>query len=179
MKLLTFDLSSQVGWTYGDHDDPRFFFGTKRLPKTGEDIGAFAWALDVWLTEVFERRQDLVVFESPILPSLTSLPTLRKLYGLAWHVEFACKVHGVMCEEADIGPVTKYMTGRGQWGKGLRKGKMIEAAERYGYAVKTDDEADAIGVRLWTIAEKWPDVSRRMGHDMGALGASDRSRKTG
>lgn len=173
MILLTLDLSSRVGWTLGPASDPRFSFGTFVLPKTGEDIGAFAAAYNGWLNGwLGPMGVNFTVFESPILPKMTMLATLRKLYGLAWHTEFACARRGILCEEAPLGPVTQFMTGRMVWSKGQRKSKMVEAAKLYGYDVKTDDEADAIGVRLWTISKKWPDLMRNFGIDLGALGAA-------
>lgn len=167
MILMTLDLATSLGWSRGDIADPHFQFGTHRLPSTGEDIGRFAVVFDSWLHDAAEGV-DQVVFESPILPKQTSLVTVRKLSGLAWHVEFFCKVNGLRCEEVSYSSVKKFVAGHGF----AKKPEMIAAVRRYGYDVQTDDEADAVGARLYTVAMQRPDLMGALRLDMGQLGTA-------
>jgi hypothetical protein len=166
VNLLTLDLATRVGWTFGLVSDPRFKFGNHLLPSTGEDIGAFIKAFDDWLQQ-YAERVDYIVFEQPILPRETRIETLRKLYGLTAHVEFWAKAYEVKCREAPIGKIKMFMANSGNASKDM----MVAAAKRHGYDVANDDEADAVGVRLYTISSEYPDLMKLFRLDLGPLGA--------
>lgn len=161
--VLTLDLASRLGWTCGAPDgEPRY--GTKVLPATGEDIGRFAEAYNTWLLDMITLENPvLVVFEAPILAGQTTLATARKLTGLAWHTEFVCRLREVRCKEAHLQSVKKFFAGSGR----ADKQAMIEAARRHGWAPKTSDEADALGLWAYTIHEEWPRHAGRF--QMGGL----------
>ncbi len=166
-SLLTLDLSSNVGWTLGNVEDRGFAFGSHQLPKTGEDIGAFAEAYDPWLSRMIQGV-DHVVFEAPILPPQTSLQTLRKLHGLCWHTEYVAKICDIKCGEANVMQIRAYL-GRGF----MKKDEVLAAVKRYGFDAGTDhDAADAIAVRLFTLEREYPHVARKMNLDLGQLGAT-------
>jgi Holliday junction resolvasome RuvABC endonuclease subunit len=110
----------------------------------------------------------MAVFESPILPAKTSIDTLRKLYGIAAHVEYVCEGYQIGCEEMNLMTIKKFMTGHGF----AKKHDMVNAARLMGYDVKTDDEADAIGCRLAYIAMKFPKLMRGFNTDLGPLGVA-------
>lgn len=165
--LLTLDLSSQVGWTLGLPANRNFLFDTYVLPKTGADLGRFAKEFDLFLRGMIQENQvQTCCFESPILPVETQLIILRKLYGLAWHVEYICKELQVECFEANLTSVKKFVTGNGR----AKKQEMLDAIQRYGYEAKTFDEADAIGVRLYTLAQRFPELGAEFKLDLGLLG---------
>jgi crossover junction endodeoxyribonuclease RuvC len=111
---------------------------------------------------------NLVVFEAPILPRETSLSTARKLYGLAWHTEYVCWMRKIECFEVHLQSVKKYITGNGR----ADKRQMMDSVKRLGFDAATYDEADAIGVRLYTLCERFPQAHRDLGFDLGLLGAT-------
>lgn len=166
--LLTLDLATNLGWTLGPETDPAFRHGSHRLPSTGEDIGAFATAYDLWLRERLFGGVDYVVFEAPVLPRETSLATVRKLSGLAWHTEFRCTMMNIRCEEASNTSVKKFVAGHGF----AKKNDMLAAIRARGYEVADHDEADAIAVRLYTIHQRFPKAAACLNLDMGALGVA-------
>ena len=171
--LLTLDLSTRTGWTIGAVADPKFRYGTFVLPSTGSDIGRFAKAFDDWLVaQVSGEGADKVteaVFESPILPRQTQLATVRKLSGLAWHTEFICTEFQIPCYEAHQQQVRKYVAGKGN----AKKPDIVAAVRRYGYDVGEDDnQADAISVRLFTIATRYPELINNFPISLGPLGGS-------
>lgn len=167
--LLTLDLATHMGWTLGKVEQVRFSFGTHHLPSTGEDIGSFALAYDTWLCEAIKKyKVNEIVMECPILPRETSLTTVRKLSGLAWHTEYVCACHKIKNHEAHLQQIKKFMTGSGRADKQM----MIDAARRHGYRVSDDNQADAVGVRLFYIACEYPALSSKFDLAMGALGAA-------
>lgn len=166
MRLVTLDLSSHVGWTIGPADGA-FRSGTEHLPQTGDNVGLFAQAYNIWLEAMLDGV-DMLVFEAPILHNKSGLKSVRKLTGLAWHTEFLCSLRGVTVLEAANTSVKKFITGYG----GAKKPEVLEAVRRYGYDIDDFDEADAIALRLYTIARKFPNLAERFGLQLGQLGAS-------
>lgn len=163
--ILALDLATNLGWCVGAVDR-KPDFGTHKLPSTGEDIGRFALAYDHWLRTVLVKHQPaLVIFESPILPRVTQLMTMRKLTGLAYHTEMVCSHQKVRCEEAMQQSVRKFFTGRGN----AKKADTIACAQRYGFDVQDDNAADAIAVFAWALQCHWPQQAARFA--MGPIGA--------
>lgn len=145
-KILTLDLSTAVGWACG-RPDSEPVHGTKVLPKTGADIGRFAYAYNEWLTDILTLEDPgLVVFEAPFVSGTGNATTARKLFGLCWQTEFVCHVRGLSYLEENNSTVKKFFAGHGHASKDM----MIAAAERQGWNPKTDHEADALG--LWALA---------------------------
>ncbi len=166
--LLTLDLATRVGWTKGDPADTEFAFGSYQLPSTGDDIGRYADAFDAWVQQMMMNATE-VVFEAPVLPHQTQLATVRKLNGLAWHTELVCHQLGIRCFEAHLQSIKKYFAGHGQ----AKKPDMIRAAKSYGYDIGEDDnQADAIGIRLYTIANRYKQFAGKFPTSMGLLGAT-------
>ena len=163
--LLTLDLATSIGFTHGRAEDRYFEVGTHRLPKTGDDIGQFASAFRYWIHGILDGVS-VCVFESPILPKQTSLATCRKLYGLAWQTELACRDYAIKCMEV-AAPSVKAFMGSGNY----RKLEMIRAVRQFGYDPQNDDEADAIAIRLYAIHKLYPSSIQRFNLQMGALGA--------
>lgn len=165
--LLTLDLATWIGWTLGAPSDLHFRFGTHKLPSA-VDIGPFAEAYNLWLDQMLARKVTMVVFEAPILPREVALITARKLYGLAWHTEWQCTIRQVAVFEAHLQSVKKFLTGDGR----AKKPQMIEAARGYGYEVTDDNQADAIGIRLLTIQNRFPELATKFSFSLGPLGAA-------
>jgi hypothetical protein len=170
--LLTLDLASKTGWTFGAPDDKQFASGVYPIAQTGkDDIGHFLADFDAWLSE---RLVDVAfcVFESPIFPGAKgNLGTLRKLYSLAGHLEWRCLQAKIQCFEVNTMAVKRFMGIAGIWGK-PGKQAMIRAVERYGYEPVDDNEADAIGLRLYTIHLRYPALADAFHLRLGALGAA-------
>jgi hypothetical protein len=176
MILLSLDLATNIGWTIGEHDDPAFLYGTHKLPRTGDDIGHFLLAYDDWLSKMRVQYmpsnslpKNEIVFEAPILPRQTRIETVRKLNGLASHTEYFCICHNIRCMEAQVWAVRSFLKIHGR----DQKAQVIEAIRWYGYNAGNDDEADAIAIRLYTIAKHWPEAMRKMKFDLGPLGATN------
>lgn len=171
MSLLTLDLATSSGWTVGDVSDRHFLWGSHRLPSTGVDIGSFALAYNLFLNDMITRHGvDHIVFESPILPfAKTTLATVRKLTGLAWHTEFVARSAGIRIEEAHRQQVCAFMGVRGR-GKDLKR-QMIDAVRAYGYEVINDDQADAVAIRFYSIARLYPADAAPFDNSLGLLGA--------
>lgn len=163
-RLLVLDLATVVGFAVGtergieDH-------GCHRLPSTGTDIAAFLKAYRAWLTSMIQRHlPNEVVFEMPILPSVTNLATLRKLYSLAGLTELITKDLGSRVSEANLMDIRRHFIGtarapkeipkpdRRQW----MKDEITTACRARGFRPGSDDAADAIALFSYFMSCRVP-----------------------
>ena len=170
--LLTLDLSSRnIGWTYGEALDEDFSSGAQPFESTGEDIGAFGYLLHGWLVERL-IGVTVCVFEAPIFhQAKASLPIMRKLYGAAFYLETLCTMRKIKCFEANVQDLKTFMGVSRARGVNQKR-EMVTAVERYGYQPASDDEADAIAIRLYYLHQRYPEHRARFGLELGALSAA-------
>lgn len=165
-RLLTLDLATNTGFCVGSPDNPNPTFGSFRIPPTGDDVGKFGLTFRGWIAELFDWHQpDFVVFEMPILPQKTNLMTVRKLTGLAMLTEMECRQRKVSVREGRASSVKKFFTGSGKAGKL----DTMAICRRYGWNVKTDDEADACALWAYSVSIHAPEHGARFA--LGPMGA--------
>lgn len=167
--LLTLDLATLTGFAFGPGDTGELpTIGSHRLPSTGDDVGRFLAAYRDWLVaKVSEVEPELVVFEAPILASVTTITVTRKLQGLAGVTEMVItdlnatyrKLGAAEIEVAEVATtsVKKALTGSGR----ADKDQMIAGARLYGLNPSCSDEADAFGVWLLTVRKRFPKLAGR------------------
>ena len=160
--LLTIDLGTLTGITYGDPKDGLPRVDLWRLPQTGDDHGAFGKAFVEKLTGFislhptqyigYEKPMAVrAVKRGPVWSINTNLTTLRKLYGLAFTVELVASQLGIPCFEVNIAAGKKALTGKGN----AKKEDMVAAAVALGLTwpvnarlSEREHIADALGVWL-------------------------------
>lgn len=153
--ILALDLATVVGFALGDVRGVKIS-GSRRLPATGDDIGAFAHAFRGWLTTGLNRHKPTkVVYEQPILRGTdTTLATCRKLYGLAWQTELTCKDLGYGVEEINISDWRVHFLGRGNVPRERKdiKAAVMQMCRVRGFHFDDDNEAEAIAILDYAIA---------------------------
>ncbi len=164
MNLLALDLSSHTGWAIGPVGErPRY--GTLNLPSTGDEIGRFADAFDIWLSDMITMyKPSHCAFESSFIPPTTTLMTVRKLVGLTVITELVCCRRDVICNEVNNATIKKFWAGTGR----AKKPEMIAAARAYGFPVGDDNQADALGLWHYVCENRHPGANSWM--RLGALG---------
>lgn len=155
MILCALDLATVTGWVIGEVPEkplplplevlspPKIKSGHVRFGKPGCEIGPFMSTAESWLVKLIrDHTPGMVVFESPIMPTVTQIATLRKLYGIAALIEKICNDLKIPVREAAGSTVYKAF---GVKGKGKeRKENCIAACVRYGWYPQDDNEADAM-----------------------------------
>lgn len=166
MILLSLDLALKTGYAVGPSDG-KPLFGAYRIPHSPEDLGACLQHFGEWLEDSIAVHQPrVVVFEAPIFNAgKTSLATARLLYSLAGVTELICRRARVICREANLMTVKKFWAGTGR----ADKSQMMEAARRYGFDVKTSDEADALAIWAYAVHLLAPKHAERFA--LGQVGA--------
>lgn len=166
MLTLALDLATVTGFALGDVNGIKVS-GSRRMPSTGDDIGQFAEAFRDWLTKGLTRHKPArLVYEQPILPSETSLMTLRKLYGLTWQTELTArdlKKKGVLGPDFSVGEINmgdwiKHFLGAGNVPRDRpgRKAAVMQMCRVRGFHFDDDNEADALGVLDYDLACQSP-----------------------
>ena len=151
MRLFALDLATKTGWASGTPEAQRgLVWGHIKLPSTGSDIGAFLAAYRTWLVGMIDMHQpDWIAFEAPVLPQQTSLNTVRKLQCLCGLTELIARDHKIDCTEANNQKVKVFFTGHG----GKKGDRIIKSCNVRGWDTQDQDEADALAVWLYTLAQ--------------------------
>jgi Holliday junction resolvasome RuvABC endonuclease subunit len=124
--------------------------GTWHAPRFSDrdNYGAIFVAFEDWLRlKLDDTEPELLAFEAPILPRnrvFQKQRAIRLSYGLAEITERVAYRRGIRCIECHPSTVKVRLAGHGT----ARKHHMVAAAERLGFVVETDHEADAVGVAL-------------------------------
>lgn len=160
MNLLALDLATKTGFAHGEPGGMPTW-GSHKLPQTGEDYGAFGLAYEAFLSALIQSKGvTRIVYESPILPSTTTLATARKLYSLGTITEMIAGRLGVKCHEAHMQTVRGHFIGASRAPKHIpqkdrrswMKSRIIGQCIARGWNVTNDDEADALAVFDWASA---------------------------
>lgn len=167
--ILALDLATQTGFCVGRPDATHPVFGEFKIPPQGDQIGRFAAIFLEWFDGIMEFYEpELMVFEAPILPKMTNPQTVRKLNGLAVLAEWsATQKYKIKCAEARASSVKKYFTGTGR----AQKEDTVAACRKYGWAVKSDDAADACALWAYSVALYAKEHASRFA--LGPIGARE------
>jgi len=158
-KLLSLDLSSNIGWAlFSSGAPPRF--GTLPLAKTDDEIGTehiarICGQFGNWLDDFYAvERFDGIAWEAPFLRPGDKVGKIKILIGLVG-IAFAfagSPRHPLPYDEVQPKELKKRMTGR----QDAEKPDVIKACWDLGWKVKNDHEADACGVGLVAYRRLWP-----------------------
>lgn len=163
MIILGLDTASQTGWAVGSPGgDPTF--GSFTLPKTGEDVGAFAMAYWQELSVIVKTHQPTIIcYERPLFlaHTKTAFITTMKLMGLGVMTEFLGKAKGIRIFDAHQAEVKKHFTGRGRFTKERNVTyPPLQCCQDRGWMVGNTDEADACAIWDFACHHAAPELAR-------------------
>ena len=177
--ILALDIATKTGWAIGRPGNGLVASGVMTLPKTGNDIGCFIASYAAWLHKnIKENLITDVVFETPIMPGVTNVMTLRKLYGLTGRTEEICLDHTIRCRERHMQSWRKHFLGRASAPKEIKgkeqrrkwlKDECILKCRLRGWFPRDDNEADALGLMDCVLCNDDPDYASRTA--LAAMGA--------
>ena len=156
-RVLALDLATTTGYAFGAPGSiPQF--GHLRFSKPGSPRAATLRAFRQWLDKRWRSshgRPDLIVYESPAVPSImagrTNIETIKLLVGLAEHLEEWC-YERVELREARVADVRVHFIGQNMK-SAYAKAKTVEQCRMLGWEVENADEADACA--LWDFQCAW------------------------
>lgn len=155
-RVLALDLSGSTGWACGSTKGTPVSHGVVTLPKSGDDLGWYLTHFRDWLNLALDDMEpQQIVFESPIMPEQTSIPTLRKLYSLCGVTELVARERKILVTEANLAQIRKHFIGTSKAPSDIKdakvrrmwlKARTIEECRKRGFRVSGDDDADAIAL---------------------------------
>lgn len=95
------------------------------------------YAINSWLSELFWKSYDVVVYETPLARGQAAT---RILWGIAAILERTAFENRLPIIDVSVPTIKKFATGYGMSGKL----DMIAAARKYGYTPLNEHEADAV-----------------------------------
>jgi Holliday junction resolvasome RuvABC endonuclease subunit len=142
MKILAIDQASNCGWCCGKE-----LFGCWDLTtRKDESAGMKNIRFRSKLKEIIEAEKiELVIYERVAGQYKNSIIHAAKMVAM---IETFCEENGVAYAAFSAAEIKKFATGKGN----ANKADMILAArDKYGYAGKNDNEADAL--HMWHLAQ--------------------------
>ncbi|NSX16920.1 hypothetical protein HTY52_22775 [Cupriavidus taiwanensis] len=150
LNVLALDLGTTTGWAVATRDG-RQRSGSMRLdPKKLGGNGRRWIAFREWLTATAREVGGVqVVYVEDVRRHVSNL-SARVYCGYLAMLEAWCAANNVRMELVGVGTVKKHWTGNGR----ASKTDMIVEAERRGINVLLDDEADALAILAYGVAQE-------------------------
>lgn len=144
MKILSLDIATKTGWSLPDCSGT--YDMKPELDATG-DYGRITWLFQGWLADMIaEHKPDLVAIEKPIIRGKATI----LLVGLVQAAHTVAYAHQVKRTERTPQAIKTHVTGK----HNATKSAVVDALRAMGIEPKTNDEADAIALRLLVEAEQ-------------------------
>lgn len=147
--VLALDLGTRTGWALRSAEG-LITSGTEHFrPQRFEGGGMRYLRFKRWLTEIKAAAGDIdeVYFEEVRRHIATD--AAHAYGGFLAVLTSWCEHHGIAYQGVPVGTIKKYATGKGN----ADKAAMIEAMRSRGFAPVDDNEADALALLHWAIAE--------------------------
>jgi len=153
-RVLALDLATTTGWCYGAPGSiPKF--GHLRFAKPGSSRALIYREFRRWLNAKWATSPDMIVFESPAVPSImagkTNIETIKLLVGLTEHLE-EWAYERIELREARVADVRVHFIGA-NLKSAMAKQKTFDQCRMLGWDVQTTDESDACA--LWDFQCAW------------------------
>lgn len=172
MRVLALDQSTKSGWAFGiERSDDRWLFGSFKMPKRDDNGERLVIFRNTLVDLIKDLKPDLIAYEEPYFPLQGFTPAKtegkERMPFNPVTIKFLLNLQGVLTEAtaAHAIPTTSFTSSA--WrvtalGFGRAKGitppqlkkMMIARAKALGYAVKDDNEADAIGILMHMLMGK-------------------------
>jgi Holliday junction resolvasome RuvABC endonuclease subunit len=149
VTILAFDLGTLTGWALATGDGG-ITSGTESFkPQRFEGGGMRYLRFKRWLTEIKQCADaiDLVVFEE--VRRHAGVDAAHAYGGFLATLTAWCEHHQIPYQGVPVGTIKKHATGKGN----ASKDDMINAARARGFQPCDDNEADALALLYWALAQ--------------------------
>ena len=148
--LLALDLGTQTGWALRSRDGSIVSGSESFRPGRFEGGGMRFLRFKRWLTEIKQSVDgiDAVYFEE--VRRHAGVDAAHAYGGFLAHLTAWCEHHEIPYQGVQVGTIKKHATGKGNAGKDA----MIAAARARGFDPQDDNEADALALLAWEVAQE-------------------------
>jgi crossover junction endodeoxyribonuclease RuvC len=148
--ILALDLGHTTGWALGSPDGG-VTSGTAEFRQDRWQGGGIKFLkFKRWLTELKGHAGglDLIVFEE--MRRHLGVDSAHAMRGWLAILTAWCEHHGVPYEGVPVGTIKRHITGKGN----SDKTAVIDAVRRLGFQPADDNEADALALLHWALANR-------------------------
>jgi Holliday junction resolvasome RuvABC endonuclease subunit len=148
--LLALDLGTQTGWALRTQEGLVISGSASFKPGRFEGGGMRFLRFKRWLTEIKQSADgiDAVYFEE--VRRHAGVDAAHAYGGFLAHLTAWCEHHQIAYQGVPVGTIKKHATGRGN----ASKNDMIEAMRAKGFHPVDDNEADALALLDWAMAQE-------------------------
>jgi len=148
--ILALDLGTTTGWALSSPDGHITSGSESFKPGRFEGGGMRFLRFKRWLTEVKQCADsiDAVYFEE--VRRHAGVDAAHAYGGFLAHLTAWCEHHQIPYQGVPVGTIKKHATGKGNAGKAA----MIAAARTRGFVPQDDNEADALALLAWAVAQE-------------------------
>ncbi|PLT17167.1 crossover junction endodeoxyribonuclease RuvC [Ralstonia mannitolilytica] len=147
--ILALDLGTRTGWAL-QHLDGTITSGTEQFkPQRFEGGGMRFLRFKRWLNDLYAASQHInaVFFEE--VRRHAGVDAAHAYGGFMGHLTAWCEHHNIPYQGVPVGTIKKHATGKGN----ASKDEMVASARASGHAPVDDNEADALALLHWAIAQ--------------------------
>lgn len=150
MTTLALDLGTVTGWALHSRDGSICSGSEHFKPRRFEGGGMRFLRFKRWLTELKAGGIDELYFEE--VRRHVSTDAAHAYGGFLAVLTAWCEHHSIAYQGVPVGTIKRHVTGRGNAGKA----DVIAAIRARGHAPADDNEADALALLLWALAQAEP-----------------------
>ena len=149
IAILSLDLGTHTGWALRGRDGT-VTSGTEHFqPHRFEGGGMRYLRFKRWLGEVKDAAGGLDAVFVEEVRRHAGVDAAHAYGGFLAHLTAWCEQHQVPYQGVPVGTIKKHATGRGN----ADKAAMVAAMQAKGYPVTDDNEADALALLHWALAQ--------------------------
>ena len=148
--ILALDLGTTTGWALRGSDGHISSGSESFRPQRFEGGGMRYLRFKRWLTDIKQCNAsiDQVVFEE--VRRHAGVDAAHAYGGFMGQLTAWCEHHQIPYQGVPVGTIKKHATGKGN----ANKDAMLAAVRGWGYAPVDDNEADALALLHWAIAQE-------------------------
>lgn len=148
--ILALDLGTTTGWAICSKENAITHGFISFKPQRFEGGGMRFLRFKRWLSEMKSLTSDVhaVYFEE--VRRHAGVDAAHVYGGLLATLTTWCEHHNIPYQGVPVGTIKKHATGKGN----ASKEQIIEAMQAQGHAVTDDNEADALALLYWAMAEQ-------------------------
>ena len=148
--ILALDLGTHTGWALTTRDG-RITSGTEHFkPQRFEGGGMRYLRFKRWLAEIKQCSDGIDTVFMEEVRRHAGVDAAHAYGGFLATLTSWCEHHQIPYQGVPVGTIKKFATGRGNAGKD----EMIAAMRALGHAVTDDNEADALAILHWALAQE-------------------------
>jgi len=147
--ILALDLGTTTGWALRGNDGHITSGSESFRPQRFEGGGMRFLRFKRWLTEIKQSCDDIDCLHFEEVRRHVSTDAAHAYGGFLATLTAWCEHHQIPYQGVPVGTIKKHATGKGN----ASKDEMVAAARSRGHAPVDDNEADALALLYWAIAQ--------------------------